>query len=213
MLEAIFSTLPEHPSASTKTPPAPVVKSSAPENTKKAEPLPPPTTAVSGAKRALRRKTVLPSTGGGVSAASTLAEEMATDVVEQAKSYVQGEKLNEPVNLKELDELWQGFLRKLDDRPALKAAMRKTPTVENHVLKLEVGSKIGAEEISKIKPKLLNHLKNKLRNSYLELHTEVVEIENVEGRPMTESEMFTDMKKKNPNLQKLINLLQLELTQ
>lgn len=145
--------------------------------------------------------------------ATTMHEENAeaNSVVEQAKSFSQKEQMDEPIDQDELHKIWQGFLLKLDSRPALKAAMKKTPLVErNHFLMLEVGSKIGEEEINKIKPELLSYLKKRLRNSFLELHIQVVEIE-IEGKPISKKELYAAMKEKNQHLQGLISLLQLEL--
>ncbi len=163
-----------------------------------------------GVKRNLRRRALASS---GLIKTALTQQEDTEDIEVKKIAYGLGDQLREPINQEELDEMWRGFVTKLASRPALQSAMTKIPKVEGEsTLVLEVGSKIAEEEISKIKPDLLGYLKKKLRNSYIELNTTVVELEDIEGRPLTDSEVFLDMKRKNPNLVKLISLLQLDVS-
>lgn len=210
MLEAIFSTIPKQnpinrPASSVSS----KLKSTSATPTIPIKPIANPESATSEGKRTLRRRTTKTT---GIIQQALHPQQEAEEAEVRAITYGLEEKLNNPINQSELNEIWRGFVRKLASRPALQSAMMKTPGIKNeHCLILEVSSKIAEEEISKIKPDLLGYLKRHLRNSYLELQTIVIEADEIEGKPMTESEIFLEMMKKNPNLQKLISLLELEM--
>lgn len=118
--------------------------------------------------------------------------------------YYSGEQLNEPFTKEAFEQKWNEYLERLNDRPSLKATMSRVPAIfDSCKLKLSIDSDIMDAEISKIKPDLVSWLRKELRNTNLELFTEIVAIESGFSRPYSETEKLTEMMKKNPN----VNLL------
>ncbi|MFV0554681.1 MAG: hypothetical protein ACK5LR_08255 [Mangrovibacterium sp.] len=216
MLEAIFSTIPDHPSQDSSgakpSVPPPSALSGANAQPPKPEEVLSSAPALKGATRTLRRKPVsVANVGGQASPQEAAKADSAVDVVAQAQSHGQEEKLHEPIDQEVLNKIWEGFLSKLGARPALKSAMSHMPQVKGDMLRLEVSSKIGEEEIGKIKPDLLGYLKKRLRNSYLDLQTEVIVVENAQGTRRMPNEILEMMKNKNAHLHTFIDQLGLHL--
>ncbi len=150
-------------------------------------------------------------TGVGLIKNALTEQESQNADVDIKESYGLGEKLNESFSQAELEEKWEQYLKTLATRPALKSAMVSCPKIiDKTKLLLGVGSKIGEEEISKIKPELLGWLRRELRNSYIEIETELV-VRESEGRQLTQSELYAKMQEKNPAFQKFIAKLSLKL--
>jgi len=130
-------------------------------------------------------------------------EKVEENAIEKMK-YYSGEQLDEPFTKETFEQKWNEYLERLSDRPSLKASMFRTPEIyDSCKLKLQIDSNIMDTEISKIKPDLVSWLRKELRNTNIELFTEIVEFENNLNRPYSETEKLAEMMKKNPN----INLL------
>ena len=131
-----------------------------------------------------------------------LGEKGEEDAKEKLKYYT-GEQLHESFTKEQFAEKWSTYLLKLNDRPNLKATLSKTPEVfDGHKLSLKVDNSVQLEEISKIKPDLVSWLRKELRNTNIELITEI-EVQESSYKPYSESEKLAEMVKKNPALAQL----------
>lgn len=118
--------------------------------------------------------------------------------------YYTGEELHDPFTPEQFEAKWNEYLERLNDRPNLKATLSRIPTIgEGWKLKLQISNYIQDTEISSIKPELVSWLRKELRNTDLELITEIVEMEQSTHQPYSETERFKDMVNKNPS----VNLL------
>ncbi|WP_120271345.1 hypothetical protein [Mangrovibacterium diazotrophicum] len=132
------------------------------------------------------------------------AEEKVEENAIEKMKYYSGEQLAEPFTKEAFAEKWAEYMERLADRPSLKATLSRTPEIiDSCKLKLQIDSNIMDSEISKIKPDLVSWLRKELRNTNIELFTEIVVMENSSGRPYSETEKLTEMMKKNPH----VNLL------
>ena len=123
-----------------------------------------------------------------------------------------GQQLNEPFTKDQFEVKWHEYLRRLNDRPALKAALSKIPEIVNeHQLKLEISNSMQNEEISKIKPDMIPFLRKELKNDNIELITDIVNKEGTDKRAYSEREKFQEMIKKNPNISLLAQKFGLSL--
>jgi len=130
-------------------------------------------------------------------------EKQEENAIDKMK-YYSGEQLNEPFTAEAFTQKWKEYLERMNDRPVLKASMSRTPEIfESCKLKLQIDSAIVDAEISKIKPDLVSWLRKELRNTGIELITEITELEDTRTRPYSETEKFAEMLRKNPK----INLL------
>ncbi len=128
-----------------------------------------------------------------------LAERGEEDAQEKLKYYA-GEQLTEPFTQEQFAEKWAEYLGRLNDRPNLKATLSKTPKIfDKHKLKLPIDNSVQLEEINKIKPDLVSWLRKELRNTSIELITDIV-VQESEYKPYSENEKLAEMVKKNPNL-------------
>jgi hypothetical protein len=131
-----------------------------------------------------------------------LAGDGEEDAQEKLK-YFTGEQLHEPFTKEQFEEKWAAFLVRLEDRPNLKATLSKVPEIiDQHKLSLKVDNSVQLEEISKIKPDLVSWLRKELKNTNIELITEVATQEST-YKPYSESEKLAEMLKKNPALAQL----------
>lgn len=128
-----------------------------------------------------------------------LAEKGEEDAQEKLKYYA-GEQLTETFTQEQFTEKWAEYLERLDDRPNLKATLSKTPQIfDKHKLKLPIDNSVQLEEINKIKPDLVSWLRKELRNTSIELITDIV-VQESEYKPYSETEKLAEMVRKNPNL-------------
>ncbi|MFV0376422.1 MAG: hypothetical protein ACK5JD_03870 [Mangrovibacterium sp.] len=115
--------------------------------------------------------------------------------------YYTGEALHEPFTQEQFAAKWAEYLERLNDRPNLKATLSRTPqVVDSCKLKLQIDNDIQETEIGKLKPDLVSWLRRELRNTGIELITEVVETEMSAQRPQTETERLAEMIRKNPTV-------------
>ena len=126
-------------------------------------------------------------------------ESHAADAKEQIKYYT-GEQLNEPFTREQFERKWAEYLTRLDERPNLKATLSRIPDIfEENKLLLKIENSVQDGEISKIKPDLVSWLRKELRNTQIELITEIV-LQESEIKPYSETEKLAEMIKKNPNV-------------
>lgn len=125
------------------------------------------------------------------------------DAIEKMK-YYSGEQLHEPFTAEAFAQKWNEYLQRMNDRPVLKASMSRTPEIfDSCKLRLKIDSDIVDAEISKIKPDLVSWLRKELRNTGIELITEITEMEESGRGPLTDSQRYDEMLKKNPNIRLL----------
>ncbi|WP_423127468.1 hypothetical protein [Gaoshiqia sp. Z1-71] len=123
----------------------------------------------------------------------------AGDAKEKIKYYT-GEQLNEPFTREQFEQKWAEYLTRLDERPNLKATLSRIPEIfEKSKLLLKIENSVQDSEISKIKPDLVSWLRKELRNTHIELMTEIV-LQESEIKPYSETEKLAEMIKKNPNV-------------
>lgn len=114
-----------------------------------------------------------------------------------------GEEMHQPFTKEQFEAKWLEYLDHLQDRPNLKATLSRIPEItDGFKLKLKVGNSLQNEEIGKIKPDLVSWLRKELRNTNIELITEI-DILEVETKPYSETEKLAEMIKKNPNISML----------
>ncbi|MEL7587406.1 MAG: hypothetical protein AAGU19_11895 [Prolixibacteraceae bacterium] len=123
----------------------------------------------------------------------------AGDAREKMKYYT-GEEMNEPFTKEAFEATWTDYLNRLQDRPGLKATLSRLPEIlEGSRLKLTIDNSVQLEEIAKIKPDLVSWLRRELKNTTIELVSEIAARE-VDTKPYTETEKLAEMVKKNPSL-------------
>ena len=128
-------------------------------------------------------------------------QEVHADDAREKMKYYSGEELHEPFSKETFEQKWTEYLERLNDRPNLKATLARIPQIfDSCKLKLQIDNDIQDTEISRIKPELVSWLRKELRNTGLELITEIGETEGSSSRPQTETERLQEMMKKNPNV-------------
>ncbi|PTN09164.1 hypothetical protein [Mangrovibacterium marinum] len=127
--------------------------------------------------------------------------------------YYSGEQLSEPFTAEVFAQKWEEYLQRLSDRPVLKASLSRTPQIfDSCKLKLQIDSDIVDTEISKIKPDLVSWLRKELRNTGIELITEISELDDTRARPYSETEKFAEMLRKNPQISLLKQTFNLDFS-
>ncbi len=140
-----------------------------------------------------------------------LKEGKEEDAKEKLK-YYSGEQLSESFTKEQFEVKWREYLERLSDRPALKATLAKIPEIVNgHQLMLPISNSMQDEEIGKIKPDMVSFLRKELRNTNIELITEIVAEEGTAKKAYSEREKFQEMIKKNPNFSLLAQKFGLSL--
>lgn len=119
--------------------------------------------------------------------------------------------MNDPFTLEQFKSKWDEYLERLSDRPILKVTLSRTPEIiDGSKLKLNIDNNLLDEEISKIKPDLVSWLRKELKNTNIELITEVILQEN-QSKPYSEKEILAEMVKKNPTINQLKQIFKLDL--
>lgn len=152
-------------------------------------------------------KRVLKKTGSGFTPSikdamsGKFGEEKQQEDAKEKLKYYAGEELSEPFSQEQFAAKWTEYMERLNDRPNLKATMGRMPQVfDSCKLKMQIENNIQEIEIGKIKPDLVSWLRKELRNTGIELITEIVETELTSQRPQTETERFAEMVRKNPHI-------------
>lgn len=111
-----------------------------------------------------------------------------------------GEEQDHPFTKEQFEAKWGEYLDHLQDRPNLRATLSRVPEIlDEFKLKLRIENSVQNEEIGKIKPDLVSWLRRELRNTRIELLTEIV-VQEIETKPYSETEKLAEMVKKNPNI-------------
>jgi len=118
---------------------------------------------------------------------------------EQHQIYNQADE-KEDFTAEDLQQKWEEFTARFEDRPNLKSTLSRFPEIkEDYKLLLEIENTIQENLINSIKPELVSWLRTALKNSKIQLITQITE--TAKGRIIyTDSEKFEEMVKKNPNL-------------
>ena len=128
-----------------------------------------------------------------------LSENGEGDAKEKLK-YFAGEQLIEQFTKEQFEAKWSEYLVRLEDRPNLKATLSRTPEIlEGNKLHLKIDNSVQQEDINKIKPNLVSWLRKELRNTGIELITDIVSQE-IEYKAYSETDKLNEMVKKNPTL-------------
>jgi len=100
----------------------------------------------------------------------------------------------------QLEKQWKLFTSRLDDRPNLQSTLSVVPKMlENFQLYLPIENTIQENLINGIKPELVSFLRRELKNSKIQLVTEITE--KTSGRIIyTDEERYNELLKKNPSL-------------
>ena len=119
------------------------------------------------------------------------------------QTYSEYEIYNEPFTAEQLAEKWAAFLSQLSDRPNLRSTLSNVPEItEGNKLLLRIGNSIQEQEIRNIKPELVSWLRKELRNSGIEMTTQLEKVES-ERMIFSDSEKMQMMMQKNPLLYEL----------
>lgn len=111
-----------------------------------------------------------------------------------------GEDLTEPFTQEQFEDKWKEYLLRLEERPNLRATLSRTPQLFGQSkLLLKIDNSAQEEEIAKIKPDLVSFLRKELRNTALELVTQI-ETQQIERMAYSESEKLELLTSKNPAL-------------
>ncbi len=111
-----------------------------------------------------------------------------------------GKVLNEPFTAELLNEKWDQLLETLEDKPSLKSSLSRRPVVlENGTLLLQIDNTVQEEQIRAHNSQLVAWLRSELKNSAIELITEISQIE-VQKIAYTDTEKLEEMLRKNRNL-------------
>ncbi len=96
---------------------------------------------------------------------------------------------------------WNEFLERLNDRPNLQSTLSRVPRIEeDYQLVLEIDNSVQVDLINTIKPELVSWLRKELKNSAINLVSEMSEGEK-EKIIYTDSDKYMEMLKKNPQLE------------
>jgi len=126
------------------------------------------------------------------------------DLVEDnSQNYSEYEVYNEPFSAEQLADKWKEFLNQLVDRPNLRSTLSNVPEIsDGNKLVLKVGNSIQEMEIRLVKPELVSWLRKELRNSGIEMTTQLEKVES-ERMIFSDSERMQMMIQKNPLLYEL----------
>jgi hypothetical protein len=129
------------------------------------------------------------------------AEKEVGSIREQHEIYTSSH-INENFSERQFIEAWNLFLSRLES-PNIKTSLSQVPEFKpDYRFVLIVENTIQEEMIKGIKPELVAFLRKELKNSTIEILTEIKEKEG--GRIIyTDDEKYREMLKKNPNLELL----------
>jgi hypothetical protein len=120
-------------------------------------------------------------------------------VKEQHEIY-SGQPRYEPFTEEMLFEKWAELLETLNDRPNLKSTLNRKPILgKDGKLLLKIDNLVQEELIRNNKSQLVTWLRSQLKNSSVDLTTEVLYVP-IQKSAYTDSEKFDEMLKKNKNL-------------
>ncbi len=140
---------------------------------------------------------------GGPSIKSALnggqVNEEAISTKEQHELYNRPD-LTEAFTNEQLQSKWKQYLSSLEDRPNLKSTLSREPELRaDNTILLRIDNHVQDDLIKNIKPQLVSWLRRELKNSSIDLVTEVNETEGPKI-VYTDGEKFEEMLRKNPDL-------------
>ncbi len=96
---------------------------------------------------------------------------------------------------------WNDFVTRLHDRPNLQSTLSRIPRLEEgYRLVLDIDNSVQDDLITSIKPELISWLRTELKNSKVELATNITQTSRAK-MIYTDSEKYLEMLKKNPKLE------------
>jgi DNA polymerase III subunit gamma/tau len=108
--------------------------------------------------------------------------------------------LSESFTDEQLQLKWKQYVATLEDRPNLKSTLSREPILnDDGTLLLKIDNHVQDDLIKSIKPQLVSWLRRELKNSAIELVTELNETQ-VQRFAYTDGEKFEEMLQKNPDL-------------
>ena len=106
----------------------------------------------------------------------------------------------EPFSSEDLISKWKEYLTTLDERPSLKATLAKDPVLmKNWMVRIVIDNHVQEELIRNVKPQLVSWLRRELKNSAIDIVTEVRE-DDSKRFAYTDGEKFEEMLEKNSDL-------------
>jgi hypothetical protein len=106
--------------------------------------------------------------------------------------------------------VWPEFIEKFVDQVHLYNTLRVNPQLlENFKVKIPVENSVQLDQIRLIKPEIIGFLQRRLRNSKIDVIVELVEA-TFEDKLLTDEQKLTAMMKKNPALQKMKSMFNLD---
>jgi hypothetical protein len=134
--------------------------------------------------------------------AGNVPEKKGSDQVQDA-AYNEYGTYAESFTLEQLAVKWKEYLVQIADRPNLLSTLSNVPELtQGNKLILKVGNSTQEEDVRLIKPELMNWLRKELRNSAIELTTQIEKMES-ERTFYSDSERLQMMIQKNPHLHEL----------
>ena len=123
---------------------------------------------------------------------------------------------DEPFDEKLLQERWLEYAKSLDkEKPRLAAALRAHPPdlPDAHTIRITVENKNLKENFERdLMPQLMEHLREDLSNDHIQLRIDVEQLPNGNTkRPYTPEEKYNYLKRKNPSLEQMRKLFDLDL--
>lgn len=120
-------------------------------------------------------------------------------IKEQHELYT-NQDLTESFTNEQLQLKWKTYLSTLEDRPNLKSTLSREPILSgNNTILLKIDNHVQDDLIKSIKPQLVSWLRRELKNSSIDMVTEINESQT-QKFAYTDGEKFEEMLHKNPDL-------------
>lgn len=120
-------------------------------------------------------------------------------VKEQHELYT-NQDLSESFTNEQLQVKWKNYVSTLDDKPNLKSSLSREPILnDDGTILLRIENHVQDDLIKSIKPQLVSWLRRELKNSSIDLVTELTEHQS-QKIAYTDGEKFEEMLQKNPDL-------------
>lgn len=135
-------------------------------------------------------------------ALSGKSEKETISAVARHEAYTQVSEIKD-FTAEALAQKWNEFLLRIEDRPNLQSTLSKIPRLEaDYKLILEIDNSVQEDLIGSIKPELVTWLRKELRNSNIQLISQITETEK-EKIIYSDSDKYLEMLKQNPSLELL----------
>lgn len=154
------------------------------------------------------------STAGlGVSLSALANKEQSASTTAGNSQRYDAAQNNKPFNEKQLADAWLSFAASLGKEILLKNTMEKylPKMVSDKVFEVEVNTEMNKNYLEEMDTRIMTFLRNKLGNDDISMIIRISESVAV-TKPMTSREIFDEMVKQNPSLQKLSDEFDLELS-